>query len=233
MTTMIDSPALPATAANRMQTYTLELKFLIPAFMGDAEQSGRWRTPPFKAQLRQWWRVVYAQDAQFKPSVEAMRREEGLLFGHAWLEDDFFTRDGKRIKTSARRSEVRLRLDKWNEGGLRAAHWSALGTVTHPEVRQAVASDLYLGYGPVVLPRGAQRPTLKANAAIQAGESAVLSVAVPAEHADRIEQAMALMHRYGTVGGRSRNGWGSYSLLPLPPGEGRAERYLRPSPNPA
>lgn len=228
MTTMIDSPALPATAANRMQTYTLELKFLIPAFMGDAEQSGRWRTPPFKAQLRQWWRVVYAQDAQFKPSVEAMRREEGLLFGHAWLEDDFFTRDGKRIKTSARRSEVRLRLDKWNEGGLRAAHWSAPGTVTHPEVRQAVASDLYLGYGPVVLPRGAQRPTLKANAAIQAGESAVLSVAVPAEHADRIEQAMALMHRYGTVGGRSRNGWGSYSLLPLPPGEGRGEGKVLP-----
>ncbi|WP_240127205.1 hypothetical protein, partial [Thermomonas alba] len=52
-------------------------------------------------------------------------------------------------------------------------------------------------------------------AAIQAGESAVLSLAVPAQHAGRIGQALALMHRYGTVGGRSRNGWGSYALIPL------------------
>ncbi len=36
------------------------VRFLTPAFLGDAEQNGRWRTPPFKAQLRQWWRVAYA-----------------------------------------------------------------------------------------------------------------------------------------------------------------------------
>lgn len=214
-TTAIQPRAPHEAVPSRMQTYRFEVRFLTPAFLGDAEQSGRWRTPPFKAQLRQWWRVVHAARAGFKPGLEvAMRQEEAQLFGHAWLEDDFFIRDGKRIKTSSRRSEVRLRLDKWQEGSLRAAQWSALSTVTHPEVRQAVASDLYLGYGPVALPRGTQRPTLKANAAIQAGESAVLSVAVPAEHADRIAQTLALMHRYGTVGGRSRNGWGSYALIP-------------------
>jgi CRISPR-associated protein Cmr1 len=89
-----------------------------------------------------------------------------------------------------------------------------------------VASDLYLGYGPVTLPRGAQRATLKANAAIQAGESAVFSVAVPDAHAARMEHALWLMDRYGTLGGRSRNGWGSFALTPLPVGEGQGVREL-------
>jgi CRISPR-associated protein Cmr1 len=54
--------------------------------------------------------------------------------------------------------------------------------------------------------------TLKANAAIQAGESATFHLAYPEESATLIEQALWLMHCYGTVGGRSRNGWGSYEL---------------------
>lgn len=40
-----------------MQTRQLHIQFQTPAFLGDAEQSGRWRTPPFKAQLRQGLRV--------------------------------------------------------------------------------------------------------------------------------------------------------------------------------
>jgi hypothetical protein len=48
-----------------MQTRRLQIQFHTPAFLGDANQSGRWRTPPFKAQLRQWWRVAYAAQHQF------------------------------------------------------------------------------------------------------------------------------------------------------------------------
>jgi CRISPR-associated protein Cmr1 len=34
-------------------SYTV--RFVTPAFLGDADQKGRWRTPPFKALIRQWW----------------------------------------------------------------------------------------------------------------------------------------------------------------------------------
>ncbi|MCX8049909.1 MAG: hypothetical protein N3A55_09695, partial [Methylohalobius sp.] len=174
------------------------IEFTTPAFLGDAEQSGRWRTPPFKAQLRQWWRVVYAAKHNYRVSVSDMRREEGLLFGNAWLEGDF------------RKSLVRLRLDRWDEGSLKKSQWPADSNVTHPEVtNRQVGSALYLGYGPLAYQRCT---TLKANAAIQAGEAATLSLAVPEEHAVLITQALMLMHHYGTVGGRSRNGWGSYTL---------------------
>lgn len=189
-----------------MKELRYELNFATPAFLGNAEQQGQWRTPPIKALLRQWWRVAYAADHRFQVNVADMRREEGHLFGHAWLEDD---RDARGRKVAARKSLVRIRLDRWDPGRLK--DWQALATVSHPEVKFPVGSDLYMGYGPL---KGAKQPALKENAAIQSGETATLALAVPDEFAARIRRALALMDRYGTLGGRSRNAWGSFGLIP-------------------
>lgn len=188
------------------------LRFHTPAFLGNAEQSGQWRSPPFKAQLRQWWRVAYAESKGFRPDEARMREAEGRLFGNAWLDENFS------------KSLIRIRLTHWNTGSLNKNRWTPLDRVAHPEAPVA-AADLYLGYGPIVLPRGERAPTLKANAAIQAGEQNTLAIAYPAEEAALIEQALALMDRFGTVGGRSRNGWGSYSLQGI---EHAADLPLRP-----
>lgn len=200
-----------------MQTRQFQLQFHTPAFLGDATQSGRWRSPPFKAQLRQWWRVAYAAQQQFAVNVREMRDIEGRLFGHAWLENDSFERDGKHVATTARKSEVRIRLNHWSEGQLKSWDRLEAGTVFHPEaekVRNQVGPHAYLGYGPLDGRGGTklQDKQGKANAAIQANEQAQLSIAFPDEHAITLDQALQLMNLYGTVGGRSRNGWGSYSL---------------------
>lgn len=192
-----------------MKKFEYLVRFTTPGFLGNAEQSGQWRTPPFKALLRQWWRVAYAAESRFSVRVDEMRHAEGVLFGHAWLDND---QNQLGQKVAARKSQVRMRLDRWSEG--KQTSWQALPTVKHPEVKFAVGSDLYLGYGPLTLPKGSKTPTLKANTAIQAGESATLSLAVPELHAPRIATALALMNRYGTLGGRSRNGWGSFVLEP-------------------
>lgn len=186
-----------------MKTLSYQLSFHTPAFLGNAEQSGQWRTPPFKALLRQWWRVAWMADKDFRGDMRTMREEEGKLFGNAWLENNFS------------KSQLRLRLSSWAEGQMQ--NWQPLATVNHPEVPKAVGSDLYLGYGPITLPRGENKPKpkLKSNAAIQAGESAIFSIAVPEEASTLVEQALWLMDRYATAGGRSRNGWGSFSLTPL------------------
>ncbi len=210
-----------------MKRLEYQLRFLTPAFLGDGEQSARWRTPPLKHLLREWWRVVWAAEHGFPngdSAVQQMRHEEGLLFGHAWLEDD---QDQRGNKVAARKSLVRLRLDQWTEG--KQSSWKALPTVKHPEVKFAVGSDLYLGYGPLTLPKGAKTPALKGKAVIQAGESATFAITFPTTHkrpelkelieanAPRIERALWLMNRYGTLGGRSRNGWGSFCLTPSEP----------------
>jgi CRISPR-associated protein Cmr1 len=202
-------------------SYTV--RFLCPAFLGNAEQSGQWRTPPFKALLRQWWRVAYAADNRFTVKIQDMRIAEGQLFGAAADAGD------------SNKSRVRIRLDSWNSGTLKS--WQTTGSVRHPEVGsdgRNIGSDLYLGYGPLKFEKGLT--ALKANAAIQQGESATLRLALPPHTGDeevaRTRNALALMNLYGTLGGRSRNGWGSFALerldgsppLPLSLGAG----LLRP-----
>ena len=191
-----------------MLTRHYNLQFHTPAFLGDANQSGRWRTPPFKAQLRQWWRVAYAAQNQFGVDVGGMRDMEGRLFGHAWPEDDL-----DEDKKAARKSLVRIRLNRWDEG--KETSWSSSDLlITHPNVNRdgalkPIGAHLYLGFGPLVYKNGT---ALKANAAIQVGEAAKLSIAFPEPDKAFIEHALELMNLYGTVGGRSRNGWGSFSL---------------------
>ena len=190
------------------------VRFLTPAFLGDAEQKGRWRTPPFKALLRQWWRVAYAAQQNYGVSIAAMREAEGKLFGNAWLKDQ----EGGRQKADYCRSRVRLRLDRWEPGKLTT--WQDLEPrlIQHPEVEKPpqIGPHLYLGYGPLIVPRGSSVTTLKSPPAIGAGETATLALAFPPEEESLLLQALRLMHLYGTAGGRSRNGWGSFVLEPAP-----------------
>ncbi len=198
-----------------MKSQRYRLTFTTPAFLGNADQHAQWRTPPIKALLRQWWRVAYAAEQKFDVDVTAMRRAEDLLFGHAWLENDAVERNGRTEKVAARKSEVRLRLSHWKDGSLGKRQWPEFATVNHPEVKSSVGSDLYMGFGPLVYDKASRRSGLKANAAIQAGESADLSLAYPDESAPQIERALCLINLFATVGGRSRNGWGSLHLESL------------------
>ena len=192
-----------------MKTLEYKVRFATPAFLGNAEQSGQWRTPPIKALLRQWWRVAFAADHRAAingATVNAMRTAEGELFGVA------ADREGE-----SRKSLVRIRLGSWNVGTLKSWDQLEQATVAHPEVERTgykVGPHAYLGFGPLD-GRGGTRLSEKCNAAIQAGEVAALSLAFPSgAEAARLDQALWLLHQYGTLGGRSRNGWGSFSLVP-------------------
>lgn len=185
--------------------YTVQ--FLTPAFLGGADQSGQWRTPPFKALLRQWWRVAYAQQQHFRVNVLEMREREGRLFGNAWLQD-------QRSESAASRSLVRMRLSSWAPGARR--NWQGVEPkgVQHPEVNQPVGAHLYLGYGPLIYQKNPPGTALKSPPAIEQAELAHLALVFPESEQTGMEGALFLMELYGTVGGRSRNGWGSFRLIP-------------------
>lgn len=191
-----------------MKTLSYSVRFNTPAFLGNAEQSGQWRTPPFKALLRQWWRVAYAGENRFQVDVAAMRKVEARLFGSA-------------ADSSGNRSLIRMRLDRWERGQMH--QWGEDPKVKHPEVGEhgaMIGAHLYLGFGPLNFNKGTflgkkDGLNFKPNVAIQAGDSACLRLAFPEEDAGLLDMALALMAHYGTVGGRSRNGWGSFSLAPV------------------
>ena len=179
-----------------MQKMKYRVRFLTPAFLGNAEQNGQWRTPPFKALLRHWWRVVRARTVVY--DHRKLRESEGRLFGHAWLDDGH----GKTWDT---RSKVRLRLDSREYGDLRSWNGLEQETVTHPEVQRTgfkIGPHAYLGYGPLDGRGGTKLRKLngKPNAAIQAGETSTLSIATPESEIDALRTALALMNACGTVG---------------------------------
>ncbi len=190
-----------------MLTRHYTLRFNTPAFLGNASQSGQWRTPPIKALLRQWWRVAYAAQQPGAVSVGALRDAEGQLFGMAADDSD----------RASRKSQVRIRLDDWATGKLKS--WDGLEQrkVHHPETERAnyqVGPHAYLGFGPLD-GRGNTRFGDKCNAAIQCDAVAGFSLAFPAsDQAQSLDHALWLLHHFGALGGRSRNGWGSFSLLP-------------------
>lgn len=193
-----------------MPQKTFILSLVTPAFLGDAAQRGEWRTPPLKALFRQWWRVlVFTQNLARggNPGVKALREKEGETFGHAWLT----TASGK---AWFMRSPLRLALDPWGSGTMSEIRGET--SIKHREVNFPVGALLYLGYGPLLYERG-RGTVLKAPPALDAGSTVRLTVSWADRGRDSVPKIVdwlaVLVHWFGTVGGRSRNGWGSVQVF--------------------
>lgn len=185
----------------KQQSYTV--RFVTPAFLGNAEQKGQWRTPPFKALLRQWWRVAYAADARFKVDVASMRREEGLLFGHVGLDDGRAESDSR---IAAYKSRIRIRLGTTTGGG---EAWT-IGTQKGVKPLPDGLETSYAWFG--LINRGADLPD---RAGIGVGKvEAVrqLQLAFPDEYEKQMQRVITLAHAFGLLGSRSRGGWGALHI---------------------
>ncbi len=187
-----------------MRKLEYQVSFNTPAFLGNAEQLAQWRTPPFKALIRHWWRIVKAPVVEYRTDI--LRREEGRLFGVA--------ADGG----ESSRSAVRLRLSDWNPGTQKV--WDADDRIVHPEVTNAagqamrIGAQLYLGYGPLGFRAG--NTVLNGDpprTAIAVDEHKTLIVITPNDLAPEIEHAVSMAAWFGSLGSRSRNGWGSLQVV--------------------
>ncbi len=170
-----------------MKQLEYHIKFNTPAFLGNAEQQAQWRTPPFKAFLRQWWRVVKAKECNY--DHQKLREAEMRLLGAA----------SDNGAEKSHQSLVRLRLSSWAMGNL--ANVPNGQPLTHPEVPKEVGANLYLGYGPI---GGGSRTAINPTDA-----TSTLLIRCPDEAFDDLKAAMQLAAWFGTVGSRARNGWGA------------------------
>ena len=174
-----------------MRELTYQVSFNTPAFLGNAEQQAQWRTPPFKALLRQWWRIIKAPSVGY--DHRELLRRENALFGAA----------GDEKQPHIGKSKVQLRLSGWDAGTLSRVPNGEM--VSHDEVpSKQVGANLYLGYGPI---GGQTRSAIDVKAPAQ-----ILKIRCPEEHADALQKAMQLAAWFGTLGSRSRNGWGSLEI---------------------
>lgn len=204
----------------RFATAEHPIRFLTPAFLGDAEQQGRWRTPPIKALLRQWWRVVWAAEHGFPTDVQRMRHEEGVLFGHAWPEGD---RDADGARVQGRKSAVRIRLKApepdqpaWTEG-----HQN--GVAPMPDV----IGTSYAWFG---LLDQRTKQALRTAIKPEAPEGRrTLRLAWPATETGHMNTVLQMLGSFGQLGYRSRGGWGALHVEGVDPlTSEELDRYSRP-----
>lgn len=188
-----------------MKELSYKVTFTTPAFLGNAEQNGQWRTPPFKALVRHWWRIVKAKECGYDHSK--LLEAENKLFGTAG-------ESGK-----SQRSLVQFRLAEWRDGQLDNKKWSS---ETMSMLSSGVRSDVYLGFGAIT--SAPKKQAQIKNTALEPDQSNVLVIRFapavsPAQVAD-VAKAIALASDFGTLGNRSRNGWGSvnFTLLAAPEG---------------
>jgi CRISPR-associated protein Cmr1 len=188
-----------------MQELSYQISFNTPAFLGNVDQQAQWRTPPIKALIRQWWRVVVAQDTAL--DVAALRRAEARLFGTA--------SDNGALRSQ--QSQLRIRLDNWADGMMR--QWPGdEPREGHPEVGR-VGTELYLGYGPLDYDKATRQAKLNTSrssgvqrTAIDGKSRAGLRLRLPAVATAELQAALQLVQWFGTLGSRSRNAWGSLHL---------------------
>ena len=194
-----------------MKKLEYTVSFTTPAFLGNAEQQAQWRTPPFKALLRQWWRVVKAPKLDHPFDVRELRAAENALFGAA-------SDDGE---AKSHRSLVRFRLSHWDDGKM--TKWPANEpSEFHKEVGDGgkkVGTDLYLGFGPIEYDKASKSASLgtskssgQKRTAIDDKTKATMSLMFPSDCEAELCAAMQLAAWFGTVGSRSRNGWGALQM---------------------
>lgn len=178
------------------------IEFLTPTFLGGADQNAELRLPPFRNLLRQWWRV-----ANGTLSTEELRLQEGRLFGTV-------NEHGPDGKVKAIASQVRVELVDNQQLTISKTSFN-IGKSRHPEVSHGQGMDvdnaLYLGFGPI---RYENHQAILRNY-IKPGEIIKLAIMMPENEVGMLVKTMALIHAFGTIGSRSRNGYGSLAVHDL------------------
>ncbi len=95
-------------------------------------------------------------------------------------------------------------MEHWQNGSWSGKFSLKNNKIKHPEVKFPVGANLYLGYGPIGYQTG-KGETVKMQHGIAPDETNTLQLDCP----DDFKTIIQLAAWFGTLGSRSRNGWGS------------------------
>lgn len=172
----------------KMEKISLQCEVTTPMFLGDANGDARLRGEPFKSMFRWWWRLT----APHLP-VEKLLSEESLLFGREGAKD-----------AGSGKSTVQVRVIPLDVTVGDKDHWPKIvKKINHPECSPPQIDPLLYLAGMGLM----QGSNPKRNY-INPGSRFVLELVCTHEIWDTIR----LIHAFGTIGARCRNGWGSFTI---------------------
>ncbi|MDR3177894.1 MAG: type III-B CRISPR module RAMP protein Cmr1, partial [Campylobacteraceae bacterium] len=166
-----------------------EAEFVTPSFLGGAEQNAQLRTPPFKAALRWWWRVLF-----------------GWQYG-----SEIYEAESKLFGSTDSASKVRIEVI----GKLSAQSSNSFGgkdiQVTSKGRKFPIDVIDYLAYGLYDYSKDRHGNIYKRDH-FAANSRFTLDVCMPKDKEQEIILCLKALFTFGGVGSRSRNGFGSLRL---------------------
>lgn len=192
-----------------------EVEFITPTFLGGADGNAELRTAPFKNLIRRWWRIANGHLAP-----EELWKKESDLFGSTEKNPDIVAENRVR-KSSEKETEIfgksKVRVNILDTSNCSITTQKKLNfpdqKIEHPEVHRRIEVETYLGMGPVFWNKNLKRQEYKVNY-IQPGSKIDMSLFIPKNERENIIYVLSLIKYFGTIGSRSRNGWGSININP-------------------
>lgn len=175
----------------KREQWKLECEIVTPMFLGNAGQEAELRAAPFKGLLRYWWRV--ASGWQYSTPADLLKAEIEI-FGSP---DD-----------TGGKSRVTVEVKPLTPMMPKTENFLTPGDIDHPECerthRRTNPLNYLAGMGLIHFRNGIQRsyftPEERFALTIIAGQSAV----------KHVQQALDMLSLFGSMGSRSRNGWGGF-----------------------
>jgi CRISPR-associated protein Cmr1 len=179
----------------KREQFELDCETVTPMFLGNAHQEAELRAAPFKALFRYWWRVTQ----RAVPDVASLRSKEGKIFGSAG-DDESSGKSLFAIQVSY--NPKFFRADK--------KPFPKMESIPHPECEksknQVNPLNYLAGMGLIHFKEGIQ------HSYFEAGKPFRLILSFPENNEAEIRPVLAMIKAFGSVGARSRNGWGSFSF---------------------
>ncbi|MBN1984602.1 MAG: hypothetical protein JW795_23955 [Chitinivibrionales bacterium] len=174
------------TRFHDLEKLEIEVEFLTPCFLGGADQNTELRSAPFKSMLRQWWRISNGHFDDKKLS-----ENESKLFGST--------------QKSANRSLITISLNAVTFGKPEIPKQEQLSILKVNGKSQSIKPLSYVGYGPISMDG-------KWKNFIAPGSKLRMEITAPKDSINDLKQVLHFAHYFGSLGSRSRNGWGAFTL---------------------
>lgn len=171
------------------EQWKLDCEIITPMFLGNANQEAELRSAPFKGLLRYWWRV--ANGLRFADHKDLLKAESEI-FGSP-------DEDGGK-------SRVTVEVTPLSPMTARSNNFTNPGDIPHPECERTQRKTNPLNYlaGMGLIKNGIQHSYFPPK------EHFELRIGACQQVAEDVQSALSLLHAFGAIGSRSRNGWGSF-----------------------
>jgi CRISPR-associated protein Cmr1 len=177
----------------KRERVTAECEIITPMFLGGPDQNAQWRGAPFKALLRKWWRIAHGAGMTSSDLYE----NESQVFGAAGEKGSNLGKSKVVITLQADAKACEQKMPN-------------IAPVNQPECQLNegnVSPLLYLAGMGLMAPNGNVK-----HSYFSPGEKFVLTIEAGHHEIEGLKPVFRLLQLFGTIGGRSRNGWGSFIL---------------------